>query len=1459
MTARPFRWCLPVLLLAGQPWAAAKTFAEITPKRSQHGYWQMDLRGEAAAPEACRPWQVHAGGFNTGNNSRTISATFWSLSTGAEHREGKTERASANTVFEFPPGENEPVRLELVWQTEFGVRKTTTELPRLPLPMGFRVRAGTDSVALSWDGIRECPGLWQKGPEFVVLRLESSQLRFGYVSVNEIKRRCLLPTAEPREVFRADATVTEWTDRQVEPGKSYVYGLLIRGTMQATTTFGDGETGVVAVPVEIAAPPHRWDQEDLFVTDWRCTRVATPGPARPARLALFHSEEYAPVLETEVQRLTKALGARGDMEIVERGIATALLEEQDLQAMGGEGVQAVVAADLLVETRLRTMDEQVFRDTWLHDFLNADSRRIASFPAREPVGEAEIAGIAAAVRKAFPRIAPRKATRPEAGTDQTATLAVVPPERLGDTSGADAALLTNLLVAEFDQTGLRLVDRERTSEAFRELETDALGDRAAELGRTVGADFFVAGNWGMVGTGEVRGTFRLVRARDGLLVFAGDFSAPDPGELAAAVAARLAPLAVGSAAAQPTGVMHRLLEARALYRARDERRLRERAGHMWQWEKQKDGETAALTAPEDAAGIAETARHYLRLGQTDRALDFLRNRLAKTGNTGSFWEAAEPLAGILREKGETTSEVLLWQGLLDQTPPTDINYGCMALLLAEVLAQQGRNEEALTWLERVVSPPQELGKEDFRMYRKGRLLEKLGRHREAAIAYTEDCRHHLRNIPVNNMFWRAWRPSLTAMVRLLGDPERSETHDVVRREILGWHLFPRQAAQAARELLQTGCTDRETLWLAFLALLAEGDEEAARAAMHRLLTQGTGGIAMPRHVNFYAASQRVRRARADAVGTALFAAAKLPTPLSEAEACDRIAAAFGQAPPLPAAPAEPRTAVKPTDFIMHQPFADALGRLDKGDTLLCLGRDRLWALVPDGAPLGAVAWSDQWDRGRGIPMGFGEAFGDISRASAGENGMVVVAAGGSGELRAYDVAKGAMLWQHTCWVPVYRPILRQGRAYVVTGAREMLVLDLASGELLERVPPPLEAEVFRPTPASVVLMEDGRAIHHRGPVTVHYSLAPRSVATVQQPLPDRTDQRPSLLDAFCGQGKTPGPAPARREPTKLDGMMAVFLDAGKPVRERLKETRMIVEELKRAPDPAHKRALARLAADQSEDLVVRRSALGILNQLPDNPGACLGIPLIRENEAFVEIGLSIMARESDAAWIEAVQALKARPSTDWGRWQKLEELVTKGNLERTARDGFLAPEIGWDQTAVDRALGEFLVSRQVNHPESCTFWHRVAAWTGSQHLPRLEGIVVGQMAGDRTTPIEVREGEPWTGTAREAVAMVRGLDMVQPAPRHIPILAAALRPSPDMADWNLRTARVLAGQQLLRIGTPEAIGTALANPQPLGTVEKEINRGLDLLEQASGRSFGTLPEWQLWWRTQNPEPPPGAP
>ncbi|MDX9981324.1 MAG: PQQ-binding-like beta-propeller repeat protein, partial [Lentisphaeria bacterium] len=997
------------------------------------------------------------------------------------------------------------------------------------------------------------------------------------------------------------------------------------------------------------------------------------------------------------------------------------------------------------------------------------------------------------------------------------------------------------------------------SEAFRELETDALGDRAAELGQTVGADFFVAGNWGMVGTGEARGTFRLVRARDGLLVFAGDFSAPDPGELAAAVAARFAPLVVGSAAAQPTGVMHRLLEARALYRARDERRLRERAGYMWQWEKQKDGETAALTAPEDAAGIAETARHYLRLGQTDRALDFLRNRLAKTGNTGSFWEAAEPLAGILRARGETTSEVLLWQGLLEQTPTTDNNYGCMALLLAEVLAQQGRTEEALAWLERIVSPPQELGKEDFRMYRKGRLLEKLGHHREAAIAYTEDWWHNNWNVLPTVGFSRAWRPSLTAMIRLLGDPERSETHDIVRREILGWHFFPRQANQAARALLQAGCTDRETLWLAFLALLAEGDEEAARAAMQRLLTQGTGEITLRRHANFYVASQGFRRARVDAIGTALFAAAKLPTPLSEAEARERIAAAFGQAPPLPAAPAEPRTTVRPTDFIMPHLVTDALRRLEKGDTLLCLGGDRLWALVPDGSPLGAVAWSDQWYQGRGIPMGFGEAFGDICRASEGENGVVVVAAGGNGELRAYDVAKGTLLWQYTCWVPAYRPILRQGRAYVVTGARELLVLDLAKGELLERVPPPLEAEVFRPLPAGVRLMEDGRAIHHRGAATVHYSLESRSVATVQQPLPGRADQRPSLLDAFCGEGKVPASASAQRQPTKLDGLMVVFLDVGKPVRERLKESSKILEELKRAPDPAHKRALARLAADQTEEMIVRRSALGILNQLPDNPGAFLGIPLIRENEAFVEIGLIIMARESDAAWIEAVQVLKARPSTDWGRWQKIEELVTKGNLERTARDGFLAPEIGWDQTAVDRALGEFLTSRQANHPESCTLWYKVAAWTGSQHLPRLEEIVVGQVAGDRTTPIKVREGEPWTGTAREAVTMVRCLDMVHPAPRHIPILAAALRPSPDMTDWNLHTTQVLAGQQLFRIGTPEAIDTALASPQPLGTTDKEISRGLDLLEQASGRSFGTLPEWRLWWRTQNPAPPPGAP
>ena len=1445
------RWCLSILLLAGTPWLMGRNFAELSAKRSQYCYWQLDLRGERNAPEACRPWQLHAAGMNGGKKPRLISATFWSPSTGKQERKAKSGRSGVKTQYDYEPGENEPVRLEVVWRTEFGDRKTVTELARLPLPMGFRVRAGTESVVLSWDGIGSCPERWLEGPEFVVLRLDSSQLRFDYASINKEKRRCLLPTVDPKEVFSCPSSVVNWVDHDVVPGKSYVYGLLVRGTMKVVTTYGDTEPVVTPVPIEIAAPPHRWDQEDLFVTDWRCTRVATPGPARPVRLAVFHAEEYAPALEVEVRRLIKGLAGHGDLAIVERGIASTLLEEQDLQAMGGAGVQPVAAADLLVEYRLRTTANRVFRDTWLHDFLNADSRRIASFPAGETVGTVEVAEIATAVRAACPNRGPREKPKPKVGGGGTRSLAVVPPERLAGSRGADATVLTDLLVAGFDEAGLQMVDRERSNEAFRELEIDALATRAVELGKTVGADFFVAGNWGMIGTTEARGSFRLVRAKDGLRVSSGDFSAADPAELAALVVARFAPLVSGAVASHPAGVMHRLLEARALYRARDERRLRERAGHMWRWERVKDGQTAALTTPDDGASIAETARHYLRQGKTNRALDFLRNRLAKVGKTGSFWEAAEPLAGILRARGETTSEILLWQRLLARSRPSDVNYGCMALLLAEALVQQGRVGEATPWLAKVIPPPKRLASKDFRMYRKGRLLEKLRSYPEAARAYTEDWRlHEGRHLP-STSFQREWRPSISALARFLAEHDGGPTRTAILQDVVRWGRFPRQAARAARELATGDCTDRDALWHSFLALAAVGDDEPAQAVMQRLLTKGTGEI---RRARGSSASARTltTKARAKCLVAALAGPAKVQRHLTELKAEELVAGAFRKARLVSAGPQRMKTRPMGRDFLRPHIVTDALKRLAKGETVFALGRDRLWALQADGSPFGTAVWQHEWPRGFGLRAGLGNPALEIYGENDVHDGVVVVAAAGNGEVRAFDAKNGKLLWQYVAWTPVLRPVICKQQAYVITGVADMLVFDLASGKLLQKVTHPVEVEVLRPAGHAPRPSEDGRTLLVKGRPTTRYTLGQKVVVTIEGEFPARVSRKPSLLDAFCGDPKppaaeTPKLAPvARKEPSELAKLMAILADRGKPRRARSGALRKLRNELKRVPGSSCEQLLRQIAIDPDEETSMRRSAFRVLVSLPDNPGACLAMSLLDDDRNFIQPCLDVVARESDATWVEAVRRVRALPVTRWATWKRIDEQVVKVNLERTARNGFLAPEIGWDQAAVDAVIGEHLASQKAFSPESLTQSYEVAARTNSRHLPRLRDIVIGQVSGKRVSPIEVRAGEPWLGTAIEGVKMVRCMDKVHPAPEQIPILQAVLRPSKDMQDFTLRTTQVLGVQQLLRIGTPEAVSLVLARDEPLGSTDKDMHRGMDLLERACGRSFGTLTEWRLW-------------
>jgi hypothetical protein len=1419
--------------------AGTKKHYTLSPKRDGYLTWSLQRAVWADVPDECCGWRASLSGHNGGKNTKTLLKTLWSESDG-ELRLDEWKNGGKEWDGTLLAGDNELLRLTAVWQTEMGKHTTVTEMPRPPLPTGFQARAGVDQVTLSWDSIKSCPSLWKDGPYFVVLRLESEQIRFGYVGGS----RCLLPVVEPKEVFRGKSDTLNWTDETVEPGKTYVYGLLVSGTMNVVTTYEDGKRMEVPVPMAVPARPHRWDREELFKTDWRCTRVATPGPPRPTRLAVYHSEPYEPSLDVNVQQLSSALAGRDDLEIVERDMASALLQEQELSALGGMGVRPVAAADMLIEVRLHTTAKEVLRETWIHDFLNADSRRVAAAPSRTPVGADEVAKVEQAIRRVRPVSSPRAGLTPADGREPA--VAVAPLDWLGGTNNPDAEVLSDLLVVALKEAGTQVVDRERLRSATRELEIGAGGEQTIQLGKTVGADYFVTGSWGIVGGKECRGEFRLVRAKDGLLVLSCELSATEPDELARALATRVTAEASTGAEVQPVGVMHRLLEARALQRSRDDRKWKEQARtRQWLRDAPKNTETAALTAPEDGASVAAIAQRYLAQNQSDRAVDFLRNRLANVGKTGSFWEAAEPLAGILRDRGDTRSEILLWQDLLAKTKPEDVNYGCMTLLLAEVLHADGRDDEAKTWLAKVTAPPKEAGREDYRMYRKGRLLEKMGLLPEAAQAYVEDWQgpgpmEMLHAQTPQQM----WRPSLAAMVRLLVDESAKSAHLPIQRELVRWSAFPRQAAMVGRSVLETDCADRELLWCAFLAFVTIDDEPAARAAVLRLLTSGTGDISrMFRRGWFQPAGARDRMySLVSSLADSVYAGKQMP----EAQARALVDEAFAKAATVKPRPVTPRDKVTPQEFWRPYDVTGGMRRLRPGQMLYAMGRSSLWALQADGSPLGKPVWQSDVPAGRGMGM----CWGNYTAENV-HDGTLVVSFDHLGQVRAYDANTGEVKWTYVAWTTVGRPFVHQGKVYVGTFTGDLLVLDVASGRLLQRVGHPLETEVFttRPVPPRIDA-KTGLLLAHGWP-WCHYKLG-ETVEVSLATTPARATSRPSLLDAFCR--KAEGVPTDSDEPTaqplpeadELGRLIAGLADNAKSERERMQIMRKIGEDFTTRSSPRHVRQLCSIAADPGIPVRLRGSVFGFLSNLPGNPGACIGSSLVREEEFYAEVYLKVMARESDRSWIGAVQVVNALPIVRWNSYQKIGQAVLEANLARTARNGFLAPEIGWDKEAVDQAIGEYLTKVERLNAESFTMWYEVARRTGSRYLPELREIVYGQKCGERTEPLRVADDGTWQADQNETMRLLTCMDKTYPGTEDLPALQAILKATEAWRDWGRDHNRLLVARQLLRIGTAECTQIYLAMDPPLKGRTDETDPVTDLLEMASGRSFQTMEEWHLW-------------
>jgi hypothetical protein len=466
------------------------------------------------------------------------------------------------------------------------------------------------------------------------------------------------------------------------------------------------------------------------------------------------------------------------------------------------------------------------------------------------------------------------------------------------------------------------------------------------------------------------------------------------------------------------------------------------------------------------------------------------------------------------------------------------------------------------------------------------------------------------------------------------------------------------------------------------------------------------------------------------------------------------------------------------------------------------------------------------------------------------DGLLVVTFEGGGEVRGIAADSGKTKWRHIAWTPVSRPLVHERKVYVCTLTRDLLVLDLKTGRLIQRVPHPVEAEVFRPMIAPVLLAADGRSLEVAGARWLRYDLGETiSVHTANRPT--RTDSRPNLLDVFCRKEKAGREAETLSE---ADRLLAAMADRTKPDRERHGAFRQMSKRKEELLGTEHLRQIQAIALDQEEPMSIRRSALGLLMGRPGNPAACVAMSMIDDDCDLARPCLRVMELESDAAWVAAVKKVQAMPIIRWNQKQTLDKEIREKNLARTAKTGFLAPEIGWDQAAVDQAIEESLamLGRFPSHQQA--MWYEVANRTNSKYYPQVRDIVYGQAGGKRTAPIPVESTSSWDGTDLEAVGLARCMVNTHPEPKHIALLDALLKAAEGKREWGYREAEKLAMQQLARIATTESLALVFAHDEPFGDYEENVDCGMDLLEEACGRSFRTQTEWRLWWRRARKNP-----
>jgi len=667
---------------------------------------------------------------------------------------------------------------------------------RSPLPTGLFAVAGNRQVHLRWDKLVYAPDDWVEGPFFVLKRTDEKQAG---------QDQGKLQLAAGEEVFRGSAETTEHLDTGVKNGQVYFYTLVIEGVTRATSWRSDIGEYACHVPVLVRMRPGFSGYPVM----------ALPAVKRPLRVTLLSDTTDDPLVNATQAYTLRVLKKLNWVELVERALAPALLEENQLGEMradsvtpGEEGWKRATSADLVLRFRRRQAGYESYVDVWVEDFKNSLRERFLTRPAKQVVLDQFAENVLQEISQRYAAAAGPLPPHNSNSCSLIHTIAVmgfVPISGATISEGGVEDLLTTGLSQE---QCLEIVDRERIRALIREQGLTGLIDQPAalRLGKLLKADAIVTGFYG-IDEKRIAISARLIDIETGNLIRIVDLEGST--EQIQGLGKQLA-LEISTATKLGTqGGESSLL------------RQLEAGTYASNPDKLAGAKTAAFVSPETPEHHSKIGTQYREQGQPEDALASFYTGLKFAEKKGDPWPFYLVIGEILHDLKRTEEAERLWARAVIDRERRRADADAANLNLAECRLQLKHPEEALAALSKIRGSS----------YRLGHAYESLGREAEALQAYAATL------APPGAQWSEKVRlgPSYAALIRRLDSAPAADRAKLLRLLVEKVRAArPYQALKALDELLAGQPDNLELQQFVVEVATAVGDHQRAQVVLQRI-------------------------------------------------------------------------------------------------------------------------------------------------------------------------------------------------------------------------------------------------------------------------------------------------------------------------------------------------------------------------------------------------------------------------------------------------------------------------------------------------------------------------------------------------------------------------------------------------------------------------------------------------